>query len=179
LSENGQNSRVLVLTDRLASSLRRGQRIVGELQIMKLVEQFFGSMAWFLWGPRERTQSDGAQRKDPMMMNTSSTMNYMGTMPPPPKRYAIGTYLRVTHTHGVTLRMAGEIVRAVQPLNVKITLIYKGVVADADSILSIAALAAGYGAKVYVWANGPDTTQAIEILAKVFAGGFGMKDTTT
>jgi phosphotransferase system HPr (HPr) family protein len=146
---------------------------------MKLVEQLFGSMAWFLWGPREQTPSDGVQRKDPVMMNTSSTITYMGTVPPSPKRYAIGTYLRVTHTHGVTLRMAGEIVRAVQPLNVKITLIYKDVVADTDSILSIAALAAGCGSKVYVWANGPDTTQAIEILAKVFAGGFGMEDKTT
>lgn len=111
------------------------------------------------------------------MMNTSSTMNYTDTMPPIPRRYAIGTYLRVTHVNGVTLRMAGEIVKAVQPLNVKITLIYKGVVADADSILSIASLAAGYGAKVYVWANGPDTSHAIEILAKVFAGGFGIRDT--
>lgn len=112
-----------------------------------------------------------------MITMTTGTMNYTDTMPPLPKRYAIGTYLRVTHINGVTLRMAGEIVKAVQPLNVKITLIYKGVAADADSILSIASLAAGYGAKVYVWANGPDTTQAVEILAKVFAGGFGIKDT--
>lgn len=144
---------------------------------MKFVEQLFGSMAWFLRGPQARTPSDGAQRKDAMMMTTTGTINYTDTPPPLPRRYAIGTYLRVTQINGVTLRMAGEIVKAVQPLNVKITLIYKGVAADADSILSIASLAAGYGAKVYVWANGPDTSQAIEILAKVFAGGFGIKDT--
>ena len=146
---------------------------------MKLVEQFIGLMAWFLWGPQERALSDSVRGKDPMV-STTSTVNYATqAMPLPPKRYAMGTYLRVTHSPGVTLRMAGEIVKALQPLDVRVTLIYDGVVADGRSILSIACLAAGFGARVYVWANGPDTMQAVEILTKALAGGFGVKGTAT
>lgn len=141
---------------------------------MKLVEQFIGLMAWFLWGPQERALSDSVRGKDPMVMNTSSTMNYETQIMP--RRYAMGTYLRVTHSGGVTLRMAGEIVKALQPLNVKVTLIHEGVVADTCSILSVACLAAGFGSRIYVWANGPDTMPAVEILTKAFAGGFGIKD---
>jgi phosphocarrier protein HPr len=144
---------------------------------MKLVEQFIDLMAWFLQGPRPRTPGDGVQGMIPVVLTKdSNVMNESTqTMEAPASLGVLSTYLRVTHAGGLTLRMAGEIVRALQPLDVQITLIYAGVIADARSILSLVCLAAGRGARVYVSANGPDTARAVEILSKAFAGGFGVK----
>jgi len=80
-------------------------------------------------------------------------------------------HLRITDRPGLTLRMAGEIVRALQPLDVDIALEHGGVVANARSVLSIVCLAAPFGARVSVWANGADAPLAVEIIAKAFRGG--------
>ena len=98
------------------------------------------------------------------------------TMQRPVTRSAVGTYLWVTHLGGMTLRMAGEIVKRLQPLDVHVTFVHRGNVADATSIMAMVCLYAGYGSKVYIWATGPDAPLAAEIVAKAFAGGFGPKD---
>jgi phosphocarrier protein HPr len=94
----------------------------------------------------------------------------------PLRRGVMSTYLRVTYARGLTLRMAAEIVKALQPLDVDVAFEHSGIMANARSILSMVAMAAAQGARVYVWANGPDATKAFEIIAKAFAGGFGIKD---
>lgn len=86
----------------------------------------------------------------------------------------VGIYLRVTYSEGVTLRMAGEIVKALQPLDAEVAFVHHGHVAHAHSILSIVTLAAAPMDRVYVWAVGPDAELAVEILAKAFAGGLGL-----
>jgi len=91
-----------------------------------------------------------------------------------PKQTAIGIYLRVTAEDGLTLRMAGEIVQALQPLDVDVAFVHRGVVANARSILSVVSLAAAYSDRVYVWAHGQDAERAVETLAKAFAGGQGL-----
>jgi phosphotransferase system HPr (HPr) family protein len=94
-----------------------------------------------------------------------------------PKQTAIGVYLRVTAEDGLTLRMAGEIVQALQPLDVDVAFVHRGVVANARSILSIVSLAAAHADRVYVWARGEDAELAVEILAQAFAGGQGLTPT--
>jgi len=91
-----------------------------------------------------------------------------------PKQNAIGIYLRVTAEDGLTLRMAGEIVQALQPLDVDVAFVHRGVVANARSILSIVSLAAAQADRVYVWAHGPDAELAVEMLAQAFAGSHGL-----
>jgi len=95
------------------------------------------------------------------------------------KQAAIGVYLRVAAEDGLTLRMAGEIVQALQPLDVDVAFVHHGIVANARSILSIVSLAAAQSDRVYVWAHGQDAERAVEILAKAFAGGQGLTPTAS
>ncbi|MCU0770141.1 MAG: HPr family phosphocarrier protein [Verrucomicrobia bacterium] len=81
--------------------------------------------------------------------------------------------LRVTNGTGLHLRAAAEIVKVAHGFQATITLEYRGVQADARSILSVACLAASAGSTVSVTAVGPDAAEALETLAALFARGFG------
>lgn len=125
----------------------------------------------FVWEPRKRA---GGSPENHRKALESMSMLINDTTGARTRRGTPTATLRVTHVHGLTLRMAGEIVKALQPLDAEVALEHNGGVANARSILSVVCLAAACGDRVRVWAVGPDCTRAVEVLARAFAGGFGM-----
>ena len=74
---------------------------------------------------------------------------------------------------GLHARAAAKVVRAAQDFESAITLIAANdSQADAKSILSILALAAGKGTRITLTAHGPDEADAINQLQKLFANNF-------
>ena len=90
----------------------------------------------------------------------------------PDREKAVGIYLRVTYAGGMTLRMAAEIVKALQPFDVAVSFVHHGFVASARNALEIASMGAVYGDKVYLWAEGPDASLAVQAVMQAFAGNF-------
>jgi len=74
---------------------------------------------------------------------------------------------------GLHARAAAKVVRAAQDFESAITLVVAdGSQADAKSILSILALAAGKGTRITLTADGPDEADAIDQLQNLFANNF-------
>ena len=74
---------------------------------------------------------------------------------------------------GLHARAAAKVVRAAQHFESAITLVAaNGSQADAKSILSILALAAGKGTRITLTADGPDEADAIDQLQNLFANNF-------
>jgi phosphocarrier protein HPr len=74
---------------------------------------------------------------------------------------------------GLHARAAAKVVRAAKDFESSITLVAEnGTQADAKSILSILALAAGKGTRLTLIADGSDEASAIDDLQKLFANNF-------
>jgi len=74
---------------------------------------------------------------------------------------------------GLHARAAAKVVRAAKDFESSTTLVgVNGTQADAKSILSILALAAGKGTRLTLIADGPDEANAIEQLRRLFANNF-------
>jgi phosphocarrier protein len=82
-------------------------------------------------------------------------------------------HLRVSNATGLHLRAAAEIVKCARAFDARITFEFRGVQADARSILSLTCLAAASGSIVTVTAVGFDATEAVRVIAELFASGFG------
>lgn len=81
----------------------------------------------------------------------------------------------VSNTLGLHARAAAQLVRLAGTFKCRLTLkrLDSGVTANAKSILSVLHLAAGFGIKLRIAADGVDEREAVEHIAKLFAAKFG------
>ncbi|HEX8638484.1 MAG TPA: HPr family phosphocarrier protein [Pyrinomonadaceae bacterium] len=83
--------------------------------------------------------------------------------------------VKVVNHLGLHARAAAQLVRAASQFKCKIKLIRADntVRADAKSILSVLTLAAPKGTEIRVETEGDDEKEALKMIEKLFAGGFG------
>ena len=83
--------------------------------------------------------------------------------------------VRLTNTLGLHARAAAQLVRLASRF--KSSIILKrpdnAVTANAKSILSVLSIAASFGVKLQIVADGEDETEAIKQIEKLFADKFG------
>lgn len=80
--------------------------------------------------------------------------------------------VEVINTLGIHARPSSLIVQTALKYTSTITLKNKDVVADAKSIMGIMILAAGYGSKIIVQAEGDDEQSAVDAIAALFEQKF-------
>ena len=83
--------------------------------------------------------------------------------------------LPIVNALGLHARAAAQMVRLAARFKCRITLVRDdtGLTANAKSILSVLHLAASFGTKLNVIAEGIDEADAVAALEKLFADGFG------
>lgn len=83
--------------------------------------------------------------------------------------------LPIVNALGLHARAAAQLVRLAATFRCRITLVREdtGLTANAKSILSVLHLAASFGSRMHVTADGDDETEAVEAIAKLFQDGFG------
>ena len=84
-------------------------------------------------------------------------------------------HLTVINPLGLHARAAAQLVRLANRFRCRLTLKRDdtGVSANVKSILSVLHLAAGFGVKIHLIADGEDEKAAIEAIEKLFLDGFG------
>lgn len=70
---------------------------------------------------------------------------------------------------GFHLRAAGRIVKLTKKYAAEVTIRFNGRSANAKSIMGLASLAAEFGSRVDIEADGPDEAQALEALVQLIA----------
>ena len=82
--------------------------------------------------------------------------------------------LKVINEDGIHARPSSLIVESLENLNVNVTFEKKGVVADAESVLSILLLAAAQNSLIHITITGnpSDEEKAANILKHLFSSGF-------
>ncbi len=81
--------------------------------------------------------------------------------------------IRIVNPLGLHARAAAKLVRLVNEHRSSVLLRCNSSEADAASILSILALAAGQGANIVVAVEGPDEGETLELIEELFRDGFG------
>jgi len=81
--------------------------------------------------------------------------------------------IEVINRAGIHTRPASMIVKTTAKYKSDIYLIRDGFSINAKSIIGVMTLAAAQGEKLTIRADGPDESEAVESLSKIFADGFG------
>jgi phosphocarrier protein HPr len=81
--------------------------------------------------------------------------------------------LRIINPLGLHARAAAKLVRLAASYRSAVTLRQDMTEADAKSILSVLALAAGFGTFVEIVIEGPDEREAMEKIEQLILSGFG------
>lgn len=81
--------------------------------------------------------------------------------------------LEIVNKYGLHARPAVQLVETANRFNCKVELSNRSLSVDAKSIMSVMRLAAGKGTVLQIVADGEDAAQAVDEIAKLFAGGFG------
>jgi len=79
------------------------------------------------------------------------------------------TTATVSDPVGFHLRAAGRIVKLTKKFAAEVTIRYNGRSANAKSIMGLASLAAEFGTRVEIEADGPDELEALESLVQLIA----------
>lgn len=81
----------------------------------------------------------------------------------------------IEHNLGLHLRAAGALVQLASRFQSKLTVRYGNLTANGKSIMSVLSLAAPSGATLELFAEGPDAEEALESMAKLIRGNFGIE----
>lgn len=81
--------------------------------------------------------------------------------------------IEVVNRAGIHTRPASMIVKTTAKYKSDVYLIRDGFSINAKSIIGVMTLAAAQGEKLTIRADGPDESEAVESLSKIFADGFG------
>jgi len=81
--------------------------------------------------------------------------------------------IRITNAHGLHVRTAAIVTKAVIAFRSQVTIAYGDKRADARSAVDLISLGAGQGALINVEGRGPDADDAVETVRKLFESGFG------
>ena len=81
--------------------------------------------------------------------------------------------VRITNHLGLHARAAAKLVRVAAGFSSSVKLSHGEAQANAESILDVLTLAAGYGKYVDVTVDGPDEASAMDEIEKLFRDGFG------
>lgn len=79
----------------------------------------------------------------------------------------------VVNPEGLHLRPAELLIRKAREFDARVEIVAESNRADCTSIISIVALGAIQGTPLRLEAEGPDAQAVLEILAEMFASGFG------
>lgn len=74
---------------------------------------------------------------------------------------------------GLHTRPCDRIEKTAKIYKSEIVLEYKGLLFNAKNIISLEAMAAGKGSEIIIHINGPDETEALYSIEKLFLDGFG------
>ncbi len=80
--------------------------------------------------------------------------------------------VKVKNRDGIHLRLAGEIVKACNSFESEISIAKDGQQVNAKSILGVAGLGAGEGARLEIRAEGEDEKEALDHLVRLFESNF-------
>lgn len=80
--------------------------------------------------------------------------------------------VNITNPHGLHVRPCLAIVNTVRRHNAEVTVQKNGQTANASSILDLMSLAATQGTELVLSAKGPNATEALDALARLFANEF-------
>ncbi|HMM79355.1 MAG TPA: HPr family phosphocarrier protein [Pyrinomonadaceae bacterium] len=83
--------------------------------------------------------------------------------------------IRIVNPLGLHARAAAKLVRLSRKFSSRILIEHRDAdaTANAKSMLSILALAAGMGSQLFILADGPDEAEAVSSVADLIASGFG------
>lgn len=81
--------------------------------------------------------------------------------------------ITVINRLGLHARPAAQIVQRASQFKAEIKISKDGLEVNAKSIMGVMMLAAEMGSQLWIAAEGPDETAAVEAIAQVFAGKFG------
>lgn len=83
--------------------------------------------------------------------------------------------IRIVNPLGLHARAAAKLVRLSRKFSSRILIENRdaNATANAKSMLSILALAAGMGSQLFILADGPDEAEAVSSVADLIASGFG------
>jgi phosphocarrier protein len=79
--------------------------------------------------------------------------------------------LQITQSQGLHAQASARLVQALAPFHSQVFLLAKGREVNAKSIMGVMLLAAGPGTPIKVRVDGSDEAEALEAVAKFFAGG--------
>jgi phosphocarrier protein HPr len=81
--------------------------------------------------------------------------------------------IEIVNRLGLHARPAAMVVKVAARFEAEIFLIKDGTRINAKSIMGVMMLAAEFGSRLEIWAEGPDAEQAVAAIADVFASKFG------
>jgi phosphocarrier protein len=81
--------------------------------------------------------------------------------------------VEIVNKNGLHARPAAEIVKLSTRFKAEITIVRDDLEVNGKSIMGVMMLAAEFGSKVLVRANGPDAEQAVNAIAELVAAKFG------
>jgi phosphocarrier protein HPr len=81
--------------------------------------------------------------------------------------------VEIVNKNGLHARPAAEIVKLSSRFKAEITIVRDDLEVNGKSIMGVMMLAAEFGSKVLVRANGPDAEQAVNAIAELVAAKFG------
>lgn len=85
----------------------------------------------------------------------------------------IETRVILQNEKGLHARPAGQIIHVMEKAKAELSIVYKGTVADASSIMDLLLLAAPYGAELQLTATGEDAEKVIKKITQLIHSKFG------